>query len=100
MLTGDVWSAHLPYVDTLLHMDRTIKIVALERNRSKVVTSFERHTNHSTATLSTNHWQKWQEGSPYVSSLLPPPFPAMWLRIRIQVRDELTLPFNTDSVAR
>lgn len=74
VLTGDVWSAHLPYVDTLLHMDRTIKIVALERNRSKVVTSFERHTNHSTATLSTNHWQKWQEGSPWKQDTVWDPF--------------------------
>ena len=64
VIAGDVWSAHLPYVEAYLQLHPTTKIVALERNRSKVVVSFDRLTNRTLdPEASKNHWQPWQEGA-------------------------------------
>jgi hypothetical protein len=73
IITGDVWSAHLPYVEAYLQLHPATKIVALERNRTKVVVSFDRLTNRTLhPEESKNHWQPWHEGAKCAPILLLP----------------------------
>mmetsp|Transcript_12316 Transcript_12316/g.14723 ORF Transcript_12316/g.14723 Transcript_12316/m.14723 type:complete len:439 (+) Transcript_12316:152-1468(+) len=54
---GDVWSAHLPYVEAYVKYDPSIKVVILERERQKVIESFDKKTS------GRNHWQTWHKGA-------------------------------------
>ncbi|KAK3280037.1 hypothetical protein CYMTET_12106 [Cymbomonas tetramitiformis] len=57
LLVGDVWSAHLPYIDAYIKLAPETKVIALERDRTKVVESFDAKTP------GRNHWQDWYEGA-------------------------------------
>ena len=36
ILEGDVWSAHLPFVDAYFALDSSVKVIALEREREAI----------------------------------------------------------------
>jgi len=59
MLVGDVWSAHLPYIEAYINEDPSIKVIVLERDREGVVQSFMKKTS---VDVLRNHWMPWEEG--------------------------------------
>jgi hypothetical protein len=72
VLQGDVWSAHLPYVDAYLALDPTVKVIALERERDKVATSFDELSKP----LKKNNFQSYKPGADWrVDPFWDPFFP-------------------------
>jgi len=68
ILEGDVWSAHLPFVDAYFALDSSVKVIALEREREKVVTSFDELSKP----LKKNNFQTFKPGveyAPYAPTL-------------------------------
>jgi hypothetical protein len=70
ILQGDVWSAHLPFVDAYFVLDSTVKVIALEREREKVVTSFDELSKP----LKKNNFQTFKPGVEYAPYALRHPY--------------------------
>jgi hypothetical protein len=70
ILQGDVWSAHLPFVDAYFALEPTVKVIALEREREKVVTSFDELSKP----LKKNNFQTFKPGVEYAPYALCCPY--------------------------
>jgi hypothetical protein len=60
LVTGDIWSAYLPYADTILAMNPAAKLVVLERDQDDVVRSFLRKTRmHGPRRMGNEKYNKY-----------------------------------------
>ena len=62
-IVGDVWSAHLPYVEGYIAANPAVSIVVVERDRAAVISNFDKKTSpRETKRGNFNYWVKFVNG--------------------------------------